>query len=67
MKKYKVYLASTPGFYAQYDGAVTVLANSDEEAIKAALRKLKAGSFSDRSDSMWRVLKVERVLNERKS
>lgn len=60
-KKYEVWLKSVPGFYEQYDGKVTVFAESDEEAENLAFIKLKNGAFPDRSRSMWRVEKVVRV------
>lgn len=61
MKKFKVFLRSRPGMYAQYDGAVTVFADDEDEAVDRALDKLKRGSFPDRDRSMWKVEKVERV------
>lgn len=63
MKKYKVWLRSVPGMYAQYDGSVEVWADDDDEAIELALLKLKRGSFPDRSRDMWRVEKVERLAS----
>lgn len=62
MKKYFVWLRSRPGFCAQYDGKVEVLADDDDEAIELALLKLKRGAFWDRDNSMWKVDKVERVF-----
>jgi hypothetical protein len=61
-KKYKVWMRSVPGFYAQYDGAVKVEAKNDDEAIEVAFRKLKSGAFPERSRDMWRVEKVERLF-----
>lgn len=63
MNEYNVWMRSTPGFYAQYDGKVTVRADNDEDAIEEAFRELKRTAFPDRSRSMWRVEKVERVFN----
>jgi len=62
MKKYNVWIKSVPGFSAQYDGKVTVFADDDDEAIELAFRKLKNGAFPERSRSMWKVEKVERVF-----
>lgn len=61
-KKYHVWLRSVPGFYEQYDGKVSVYARDDDEAIELAFDKLKRGAFPDRSRSMWRVEKVERIM-----
>lgn len=62
MKTYHVWLRSRPGFYAQYDGKVKVVAYSDDDAVEKALCKLKRGAFSDRDRSMWIIEKVERVF-----
>ena len=62
MKNYKVWLRSRPGFYAQYDGKVEVIAIDEDDAVKKALAKLKRGAFPDRDNSMWKVEKVERVF-----
>jgi hypothetical protein len=61
MKRYNVWLRSRPGFYAQYDGKVTVWADDEDDAVEMAMHKLKTGAFSDRDNSMWIVEKVERV------
>jgi hypothetical protein len=60
-KKFKVYLRSVPGFYEQYDGSIDVLAIDSEQAIEKAFRQLKRTTFSDRTNSMWSVEKVEIV------
>ena len=60
--KYNVYMRSVPGFYEQYSGKVTVNAENDTDAIEAAYWKLKNGAFRDRSRSMWKVERVERIL-----
>jgi hypothetical protein len=57
--KYKVWVRSVPGFYEQYDGYLDVVADTYDEAIDLAFKKLKRGAFSDRSRSMWKVEKVE--------
>lgn len=62
-KKYKVWMRSVPGFYAQYDGAVEVYAKDDDDAVDRAFEKLKRGAFPDRSRSMWKVEKVERLFS----
>lgn len=59
--KYEVWLKSIPGFYAQYDGKVTVYAPNDNDAIEKAFAKLKNGAFPDRNRSMWKVEKVVRI------
>ena len=61
MKKYEVWIRSVPGFYAQYDGKVTVWADNDSEAKDLAYMKLKNGAFPDRSKNMWKTEKVIRV------
>lgn len=58
--KYRVWLRSVPGPYEQYDGHVDVFAEDAEQAKERAKRELRRTSFPDRSDSMWRVEKVER-------
>ena len=63
LKHYAVHMASVPGFYAQYDGEVKVWAEDEEQAVERAFRELKRGAFSDRSRSMWRVNKVERLFS----
>jgi hypothetical protein len=60
--KYRVWFRSTSGFYEQYYGAVDDYAGSDDQAIDTAFVKLKCGAFLDRSRSMWKVEKVERLL-----
>lgn len=61
MRKYRVWMRSVPGFYAQYDGSVEVFADSDGDAIEEAYQKLKRSAFPERSRSMWRVIKVELI------
>jgi len=61
MKKYRVWLRSRPGFYAQYDGKVDVMADSEDDAAEKALMKLKRGAFFDRDNSMWKIERVERI------
>jgi hypothetical protein len=46
--KYRVWIRSRPGHYAQYDGNVDVFVDDGEAAIKAALDRLKRTSFPDR-------------------
>ena len=59
-KKYKVWLRSIPGPYAQYNGHVEVMALDEEGAETAALSQLKRGCYPDRNNSMWRIEKIER-------
>lgn len=61
MKKYNVWMRSTPGPYEQYSGKVDVFADDEEQAIDRAHWKLKNGAFFDRNRNMWRVEKVECV------
>ena len=58
---YRVWLRSTPGFYAQYSGKIDVYAESQEDAIDAAFTKLKLGAFPDRNRTMWKVERVEQL------
>lgn len=60
MKMYEVWIKSTPGFYAQYDGKVEVYAENDSEAETKAYEKLKRGAFPERSRDMWKTEKVIR-------
>jgi hypothetical protein len=60
--EWKIEIASTPGFYEQYRGAVTVQADTVEEAIDRAFDRLRRGAFPDRGRSQWKVLKAEVVL-----
>jgi hypothetical protein len=59
MALYRVWMRSTPGFYAQYDGKVDVNASDPEEAIEKAYRRLRQGAFPDRGRNCWKVEKVE--------
>jgi hypothetical protein len=61
LTKFKVWLRSVPGHYAQYDGAVDVFAEDEEQAKERAFAELKRGAFFDRSRSMWHVERVERL------
>jgi hypothetical protein len=58
--KFVVSLKSTPGFYAQYAGEVTVWAKDESDAISEALLQLRRGTFKDRSNDMWKVTEVRR-------
>jgi hypothetical protein len=60
-KRYRVWMRSFPGFYEQYDGKVDVWAWNETDAEEKAFMELKRGAFPDRSRSMWRVEKVERL------
>jgi hypothetical protein len=62
MNKYKVLIASRPGFYEQYSGTVEVTAENEDAAVDAAFRKLKSGSFPDRNKDMWKVKEVARIF-----
>lgn len=63
-RRYKVFLASTAGPYAQYDGHVEVWSPSDdpEELFTRAVRELGRTSFPDRtSKAFWRYQGAERL------
>lgn len=59
MSRFRVWIRSVPGFYAQYDGYKDVYAEDAEQAKERALRELRRGAFPDRNDSMWRVERIE--------
>jgi hypothetical protein len=59
MKKYRVWLRSVPGFYAQYNGKVDVWSEDEEQAVISAFHRLKQTSFPDRNSSMWKIEKIE--------
>ena len=61
MYKYRVYLHSKPGMWISYNGHVDVVAPTDQEAERAAIRNLAAGTFKDRGFGAWVVDKVERM------
>jgi hypothetical protein len=61
----RVWLKSTPGMYAQYDGYVDVnIEEFDaEQAFDAAVNKLGRTSFSDRKSKMfWRFIRMEQLI-----
>lgn len=60
-RKYRVWMRSRPGFYAQYDGKVDVCADNEDQAIERAFAELKRGAFPERGPSMWKVDRVEVV------
>jgi len=62
LNTYDVSMRSKPGMYEQYNGIVTVQAENDEQAIEAALLKLKNGVFPDRNREMWKVESVTRRM-----
>lgn len=62
LKRYKVWMRTRGGMYAQYDGAVSVWAEDDDQAIERAFRELKRGAFPDYGRDMWKVERVERVI-----
>jgi hypothetical protein len=59
--KYRVWVRTTPGFHAQYDGKVDVWAADEDGAANAALAELRRGAFSDWNNSFWKIERVERV------
>ena len=62
VRKYRVWMRSTPGFYEQYAGKVDVVARDEEHAIDRAFAELKRGASPERGRSMWKVEKVERLM-----
>jgi hypothetical protein len=60
-KKYRVWMRSRPGQYAQYEGKVDVFAEDKETAVAAALIKLRRTSFPDRADYNWFIERVEEL------
>ena len=61
MNKYKVYLHTKGGFYAQYDGNVEVDANDEESAKEKALDELKRTSFPDYGRDWWQIDEVKKI------
>lgn len=66
--KWTVHLRSEPGFYAQYEGTVSVHCTPDDDSdesaqqqvFRAAVRELARTSFPDRASLMfWRLVRVE--------
>ncbi len=62
-KRYRCFMSSAPGMYAQYDGHVDVWSPSDDwdEVFSRAVGELKRTAFSDRSASMWRMDDFQRI------
>jgi hypothetical protein len=60
--RYKVWLRSVPGFCAQYQGYVPVVARDEEEAAQRAFAELRRTAFPDRGPSMWKIERVEQVM-----
>ena len=62
-EKYRVFMRTTPGMHAQYDGHVDVrVASNDPDEIRlAALRELKRTAFPDYSSAMWKMVGFERA------
>lgn len=42
-----------------YDGYIDVSADDEDQAVTRALRQLKKGSFSDRSNADWNIYRIE--------
>lgn len=61
MDRFRVWIRSVPGFYEQYDGKVDVWGENEAQAETRAFLELKRGAFPDRSRSMWKVERVERI------
>jgi hypothetical protein len=57
VKRYRCFMSSKPGMYAQYDGHVDVWSPNDdwEEVFSRATAELKRTAFPERSSSMWRM------------
>lgn len=59
----RIWVRSTPGFMAQYDGYVDVwMRRNDEDYLGAAVRELGREAFSDRkSRSLWIFERMEEL------
>jgi hypothetical protein len=55
--KYRCFMHSTSGMYAQYEGHVDVWCDSDAwaDVFAAAVRELRRTSFPDRGAHCWRM------------
>jgi hypothetical protein len=63
--KYRCYLRSAPGMWAQYDGHVDVWSPEESEVFERAVRELARTSFPDRpSLSSWRLDRIEFLDSE---
>ena len=62
MNRFKVRLHSTPSpVWTFYEGAVTVVAEDEDDAKAAAVMKLRLGAFPERPASSWVIDRVEQV------
>lgn len=59
--KYRVYWATKPGFYSQYNGYKNLYADCEESAINIVLKLLKS-DFPEYSRNMFYIKKIE-ILN----
>ena len=61
--RYRVEMVSRPGMYAQYDGYVEVLCESDDpqDIFYAAVRELRRTAFSDRGADCWCMNSYEQI------
>lgn len=63
MRRLRVWLHSTPGHYAQYDGHVDVTTREDNAygIFMAAVRELRRTSFPDRDAGCWKLERYEAI------
>ena len=61
-RKYRCWLRSAPGMWAQYDGYVDVFSPDEDDVFRRAVRDLARGAFKDRpGTSSWRLERIERL------
>lgn len=59
-RRFRCWLRSAPGMWAQYDGSVDVVACDEADVFGLAVRQLARTSFPDRpSLSSWRLERIE--------
>lgn len=63
LRRYRVWMRSTPGMYAQYDGHVDVTTRDDDSygIFMAAVRELRLTSFPDRGAGCWKLERFEAI------
>lgn len=62
-RRYRVWMRSTPGHYAQYDGHVDVITQDDDGygIFMAAVRELRRTSFPERGPDCWKLERYEAI------
>lgn len=63
IRRYRVWLRSTPGMFAQYDGHVDVSTRDDDGygIFMAAVRQLRRTSFPERGPDAWKLERYEAI------